>query len=82
MLAKKDLELRGAGDLWGTRQHGAEDELVYLDPAAPPPWLGLVEPFAKDLEARDPELEAPDVAALAVFVRRFRHVIAVREEAG
>ena len=39
-IARADLELRGAGDLSGTRQHGAEEEdLLYLDPARPPPWL-------------------------------------------
>ena len=55
-VAKADLELRGAGDLGGTRQSGLEEELLYLDPASPPTWLARVDGDARAIFAADPEL--------------------------
>jgi ATP-dependent DNA helicase RecG len=81
-LARIDLELRGAGDLGGTRQHGVEEELLWLEPGATYPWLGRVEEDARALHASDPALAGDDHRVLGSLVRRMGHVIAVREEAG
>ncbi len=81
-VARADLELRGAGDLGGTRQHGSEEDLVYLDPNATYPWLERIEEDARALFARDPRLEAEEHAVLGSLAARLGRVIAVREEAG
>lgn len=81
-VARADLELRGAGDLGGTRQSGAEEELVYLDPAAPPPWLERIDADARALFASDRALARPEHRGLALATRRLGVAIAVREEAG
>jgi ATP-dependent DNA helicase RecG len=79
-VARADLELRGAGDLGGTRQHGAEEELLFLEAGARYPWIERLEADARALRERDPALAAHPV--LASLVARLAHVIAVREEAG
>jgi ATP-dependent DNA helicase RecG len=79
-IARADLDLRGAGDLGGTRQHGAEEELLFLDPGASYAWLERVEEDARALHATDPTLGSQP--ALASLVLRLGHVLAVREEAG
>jgi ATP-dependent DNA helicase RecG len=81
-VARADLELRGAGDLSGTRQHGEPEGLLFLDPTSPPAWLAHVEDDARALLAGDPELTRPEHEALRLVVRRLGHNIAVREEAG
>lgn len=81
-VAKADLELRGAGDLGGTRQHGAEEDLLYLEPNATYPWLERIEDDARALFAVDPRLEAAEHAVLGSLTARLRRAIAVREEAG
>lgn len=81
-IARTDLELRGAGDLGGTRQHGAEEELLYLEPGASYPWLARIEEDARAIRAADPELSRAEHRALGSLVERLGHVIAVREEAG
>jgi ATP-dependent DNA helicase RecG len=79
-VARADLELRGAGDLSGTRQHGAEEPLLFLDAADPPAWMARLEADARAILRDDPDLEQS--AGLALAVRRLRRAIAVREEAG
>ena len=81
-VARADLELRGAGDLGGTRQHGAEDELLYLTAGVTYPWLERIEADARAIAKADPALAAEEHRVLASLVARFGHVIAVREEAG
>jgi ATP-dependent DNA helicase RecG len=81
-VARADLELRGAGDLGGTRQSGDALDFAWLDPTQPPPWIDRVEADARALLARDPTLAAPEHRALALAARRFAVQIAVREEAG
>jgi ATP-dependent DNA helicase RecG len=81
-IARADLELRGAGDLGGTRQHGVEQELLYLDPSAPPAWLGRIEEDARAIYAEDPGLERAEHRALRGMVRRLSLAMAVRAEAG
>ena len=81
-VARADLELRGAGDLGGTRQHGAEDELLYLTQGVAYPWLERIEADARAIAAKDPELASDEHRVLGSLVARFGHEIAVREEAG
>ena len=81
-VARADLELRGAGDLGGTRQHGAEDELLYLTQGVAYPWLERIEADARAIAAADPELASDEHRVLGSLVARFGHEIAVREEAG
>jgi ATP-dependent DNA helicase RecG len=81
-VAKADLALRGAGDLGGTRQSGIEEELLYIDPASPPPWLARVDGDARAIFAADPALARPEHRALGLAVRRLSVAIFAREEAG
>ncbi|MDF2698344.1 MAG: ATP-dependent helicase RecG [Labilithrix sp.] len=81
-IARADLELRGSGDLGGTRQHGEEEELVYLDASVEYPWLERIEGDARELRRSDPELERPEHRVLGSLVARMRRALAVREEAG
>jgi ATP-dependent DNA helicase RecG len=81
-IARADLALRGAGDLGGTRQSGAAEDFEWLDPASPPAWIDRIEDDARAILGDDPTLEAPSHRALALAVRRFATVLAVREEAG
>ncbi|HEY6463685.1 MAG TPA: helicase-related protein, partial [Polyangiaceae bacterium] len=81
-IARADLELRGAGDLGGTRQSGIVEDFTWLDPRSPPAWIERVDGDARAILGRDPKLEAPEHRALAIAVRRFAVAIAVREEAG
>jgi ATP-dependent DNA helicase RecG len=80
-IARRDLELRGAGDLGGTRQHGAED-LGLLEAAASYPWHARLLDDARSLFAVDRALARPEHRVLGSIVRRLEHTIAVREEAG
>jgi ATP-dependent DNA helicase RecG len=62
-LAEVDLELRGAGEVLGTRQHGQ----LQLKLAQLPEDLALLSSaraVADDLFARDPDLSAPEHALL------------------
>lgn len=81
-IARADLELRGAGDLGGTRQHGAEDELLYLAQGVTYPWLERIEADARAIASVDPELASDEHRVLGSLVARLGHAIAVREEAG
>jgi ATP-dependent DNA helicase RecG len=66
-IAEHDLRLRGAGDLLGTRQHGAPAFRAARLPDDLPLLLGAREQ-ARALLARDPEIEGSDVAALRARV--------------
>jgi ATP-dependent DNA helicase RecG len=81
-IARADLELRGAGELGGTRQSGISEDFTWLDAEAAPAWLVRIDGDSRALLARDPRLEAPEHRALALAVRRFAVQLAVREEAG
>ena len=81
-VARADLELRGAGDLGGTRQSGVEEELIYLDPDSPPKWLERIDQDARAIEKKDPQLELPGHRALAHFVKSIERALVVRAEAG
>ena len=58
VIAEKDLELRGGGDLMGARQSGLPDYRM-ADPAAHRDLLPLAARDARALLARDPRLESP-----------------------
>jgi len=81
-VARADLELRGAGDLGGTRQHGEGSELLYLDPGATYPWLERLEEDARELRRSDPALEREEHRILGSLVARLQRALVVREEAG
>jgi ATP-dependent DNA helicase RecG len=81
-IARADLALRGAGDLGGTQQSGVVEDFLWLNPADPPAWVERIEADARALLERDPALAAPEHRSLALAVRRFAAVLAVREEAG
>jgi ATP-dependent DNA helicase RecG len=81
-VARADLELRGAGDLGGTRQHGAQDELLYLAQGVVYPWLERIEADARAIAQLDPTLAREEHRVLGSLVARLGHAIAVREEAG
>ncbi|HTQ42400.1 MAG TPA: helicase-related protein [Polyangiaceae bacterium] len=81
-IARADLALRGAGDLGGTRQSGVAEDFEWLDPASPPAWIDRIEDDARAILGNDPTLASPSHRALALAVRRFATVLAVREEAG
>lgn len=81
-VARADLELRGAGDLSGTRQHGADDAFLYLDESATYPWLERIEADARAIRASDRELALPEHRTLGSLIAKLRRAIAVREEAG
>lgn len=81
-IAKRDLALRGAGDLTGTRQAGREEEGIYLTSDVDYPWLPRIEGDVRALLADDPLLERPEHLALGSLVRRLARAFAIREEAG
>jgi ATP-dependent DNA helicase RecG len=67
-LAEIDLELRGEGEIVGTRQHGAAEFRVARLPEDAP-LLGRARAHARDVLSADPELEAPEHAPLALALR-------------
>ena len=76
-IAEKDLELRGGGEVMGSRQSGAPGFRVAEVPNLP----DLIEAARKDAEmilARDPELSSPRGQALRVLLYLFECDEAVR----
>jgi ATP-dependent DNA helicase RecG len=67
-LAEKDLELRGPGEFFGTRQHGMPD-LKVANPVADIQILERARKEANALVHADPFLKGPSVAALREAVR-------------
>ena len=70
LIAEKDLELRGGGDLLGARQSGLPD-YRFADPAAHRDLLPLAAKDARALLARDPRLEGPRGQAVQVLQHLF-----------
>ncbi|MDW8060981.1 MAG: ATP-dependent DNA helicase RecG [Thermomicrobium sp.] len=66
-LAEIDLQLRGPGEFLGTRQSGLPN--LRFASLADMPTLQAARRAAEELLARDPELAAPEHAALAELVR-------------
>lgn len=65
-LAEKDLEMRGPGEFFGTRQSGLPD--LKLASFANVRLLEQARQEAKAILERDPELQHPDHAGLAILV--------------
>ncbi len=63
-LAEIDLELRGEGELVGTRQHG-EAQFRVAELPRDASLLELARRYAEEVVAADPELAAPEHALLA-----------------
>src|SRR2546425_13221710 len=69
VIAQRDLELRGPGEMLGTRQHGLPD-LRIADPLADVAILELARDEARRLLADDPGLSRREDAALQRQGRR------------
>ncbi len=77
VIAEKDLELRGAGEMLGTRQSGeAEFRLASL--SAHGELLAAAHDDARLMLSRDPELQSPRGQALRVLLYLFGRDEAVR----
>jgi ATP-dependent DNA helicase RecG len=63
-IAREDLRLRGMGDFFGARQHGAVD-FRHLDPERDEDLLLLARDRARSIVRADPRLERPEHAAFA-----------------
>ena len=70
-LAEKDLDLRGPGDLSGTRQWGLPD--IAMNSLKDLPLIEKTRQLAKDLLSRDPELKKYPL--LSEKVKQFREKI-------
>ncbi|HLF25709.1 MAG TPA: ATP-dependent DNA helicase RecG [Anaerolineae bacterium] len=68
-LAEKDLELRGPGEFFGTRQSGLPD--MRTSGLADARLIELARREAEKLIAADPDLQAPDHTALAQRMHAF-----------
>jgi ATP-dependent DNA helicase RecG len=68
-IAEEDLRLRGGGDLFGTRQHGAPGFVAARLPEDVP-ILARARAAARALEEADPALAAADLSALRERVLR------------
>jgi ATP-dependent DNA helicase RecG len=68
-LAEKDLEMRGPGDFFGTRQSGLPE--LKLASLGDSPLLDLARREAQALFAEDPALSHPDHRLLARKVQEF-----------
>jgi ATP-dependent DNA helicase RecG len=67
-LSEKDLELRGPGQFFGTRQHGMPD-LKVANPIADLAILERARTEAMDLVKQDPTLRAPELIPLREALR-------------
>lgn len=77
VIAEKDLELRGSGDILGTKQSGATDfQLANL--AAHGDLLAAARDDAKLIISRDPKLESERGAALKTLLYLFERDQAIK----
>ncbi len=80
-LAELDLELRGAGHLFGYRQSGASG-LQFANLAKDQALLQRAGDLADRIIETDPDLSAPEHATARAAVERWERNAAVREDAG
>lgn len=77
-IAKADLRIRGQGDLFGSQQHGKDPVLRFADLLRDEDLLLAAQRAARELVARDPELEAPEHARVrAQLAGRYRERLAM-----
>jgi ATP-dependent DNA helicase RecG len=69
VIAEKDLEIRGMGDFFGTRQHGMPPLRVATLPQDMD-LLELAQRDARQIVARDPKLGGPELALLRKLLIR------------
>ena len=69
VIAEKDLELRGSGEFFGTRQHGLP-ELKIANLFEDMPTLKMVQGLAIKIEQEDPKLELEKNKPLKVLVSK------------
>lgn len=69
VIAEKDLELRGSGEFFGTRQHGLP-ELKIANLFEDMPTLKMVQGLAIKIEQEDPKLELEKNKPLRVLVSK------------
>ena len=69
VIAEKDLELRGSGEFFGTRQHGLP-ELKIANLFEDMPTLKIVQSLAIKIEQEDPKLELEKNKPLKVLVSK------------
>jgi ATP-dependent DNA helicase RecG len=81
VVAEADLELRGAGDLLGTRQSG-EPTLAFADLARHADLISLARSIADDVVAADPQLQQPHHAGLRAWLHRHYAARLVLTQAG
>ena len=70
-IAEKDLELRGSGEFFGTKQHGLPEfriANIFEDVKI----LKLVQELALKIEMNDPKLEKEENKKLNALVKRVR----------
>jgi ATP-dependent DNA helicase RecG len=77
VIAEKDLELRGPGEMLGKRQSG-EEEFRLADMGAHGGLLAAAHDDARLILARDPELQSPRGEALRILLYLFGRDEAVR----
>lgn len=77
VLAERDLELRGAGEVLGTRQSGFKDFDV-ADPALDKDLIALAHDDARLMVSQDPHLRSDRGAALRLVLQLFRRDSAIR----
>jgi len=75
-IAEKDLELRGAGDVLGTRQSGMPDYRLAL-PEVHGPILRLAHEDARAILTTNPGLQGPEGDAMRALLYLFRRDLAV-----
>ncbi|MEM6384420.1 MAG: ATP-dependent DNA helicase RecG [Pseudomonadota bacterium] len=77
VLAERDLDLRGAGEVLGTRQSGFKDFEV-ADAALDRDLIALAHDDARLIVARDPHLRSERGQALRLLLQLFRRDSAIR----
>ena len=77
ILAERDLDLRGAGEVLGTRQSGFKDFEV-ADPALDKDLIALAHDDARLMVSQDPHLRSERGQALRLVLQLFRRDSAIR----
>ncbi len=77
LLAERDLELRGAGEVLGTRQSGFKDFDV-ADPALDKDLIALAYDDARLVVTKDPHLKSERGQALRLVLQLFRRDTAIK----